>query len=86
MKVKCEHVSRNVWLVLDGRWGCIRATFCVRAEDFTPEEAAEILQSPSSDKIISVPPCEPKAGEAYLFKPDSIRCKSKYNFCMVWFS
>ena len=32
--------------------------FCIRAEDFTPEKAAEILQSPSSDKIISVPPCE----------------------------
>ena len=60
--------------------------FCVRAEDFMSEEAAEILQSPSSDKIISVPPCEPKAGEAYLFKPDSIRCKSKRNFCIVWFS
>ena len=37
--------------------------FSVRAEDFTPEEAAEILQSPARDKIISVPPYEPKVGE-----------------------
>ena len=47
--------------------------FCVRAEDFTSEEAAEILQSPSSDKIISVPPCEPKAGEAYLIHQHPVR-------------
>ena len=73
---------------------------CVREEDLTPEEAAEILTSSSEylDKVISVPPqiyylwfhhiysmvppCKPKAGEAYLFKPDSIRCSSK--FLCLW--
>ena len=48
--------------------------FSVRAEDFMPEEAVEILQSPARVKIISVPLNELKVGEAYLFKPDSICC------------
>ena len=57
--------------------------FCVRAEDFTPEEAAEILQSHSSDKIISVPPCEPKAGEAYLLS--QIVFVVKVSIISVWY-
>ena len=54
---------------------------CVREKDFTPEEAAELLNSSSSEvlgKHISVPRCHPKASEAYLFKPDSIQCASKF--------
>ena len=55
----------------------------VKEDNFTPEEAAELLDVSTSEaevmsKIISVPPCLPKAGEAYLFKPDSIRCNSKF--------
>ena len=53
---------------------------CVREKDFTPEEAAELLNSSSEvlGKLISVPPCHPKASEAYLFKPDSIQYASKF--------
>ena len=59
----------------------IAQPLCLREEDFTPEEAVEILRSSSSEvqcKIISIPPCKPKAGEAYLFKPDSVRYASKF--------
>ena len=42
----------------------------VREENVNPEEAAELLCSPSSEvlnKMISIPaPCKPKVGEAYL--------------------
>ena len=45
-------------------------------------KVAEILYSSTSEvpsKIISVPPCLPKASKAYLFKLDLIRCVSKFD-------
>ena len=64
--------------------------FCVREKEFTPEEVVELLENLSGDvedvledtsaiqsKVISVPPCHPKAGEVYIFKPDSSRNTSK---------
>ena len=50
-------------------------SICVREEDFTPDEAAELLRSSCG---VSLPPYKPKAGEAYLFRPDAIRCASKF--------
>ena len=68
-----------------GSYGCMHICvpyFCVRKEDFMPKEieAEEILQSSCKhvDKIICIPPCKPKAGEAYLFKLDSTHCISSY--------
>lgn len=53
-----------------------------KTDDFTAEEAATLLNSESSEvleKTISLPPCLPKAGEAYLFCPDDNRNTSKFN-------
>ena len=50
-----------------------------KSDDFTPEEAAALLTSGVEEKTIAVPPCLPKAGEAYLFCPDDKRNTSKFN-------
>ena len=68
-------------------------SLCVRETDFTPEEVVEILDNSNDkektsiirSKITSVPPCHPKAGEVYLFKPDSSRNASKLIVkCCTW--
>ena len=43
-------------------------TVRVKEDNFKPEEVAELLNISTEvmSKIISVPPCLPKAGEAYL--------------------